>query len=271
MTEPQPTSSVNPTVDEVRDHRLLGVRVSTMTIAQLNRLVDEAVRRRERFIMVSQNLHSVHALHRDEEIRRVHALATRVRIDGSPIVLFGRWLGLPLRMEHRSGWMDLLDPFMAMAAGRGWSLFYLGSRPGVAAKGAAILRERYPGLSIEVRHGYFSLEEGHPELEAVLHKIETVAPDVLIVGMGMPRQERFVLRAIDRLGVPVILTAGACFDYVAGEIPVPPRWLGALGLEWAFRLAAEPRRLWRRYLIEPWFALGLFVREWWALRVRRES
>ncbi len=253
----------------VADHRLLGVRVSTMTIAQMNELVGEAVRTRQRFLMVSQNLHSVYTLHRHDELRRTQELATRIRIDGTPIVYFGRWLGLPLRMEHRTGWMDYLDPFMSAAVEGGWRVFYLGSKPGVAAKGAAILRERYPGLSIEVEHGYFSLDEGSADLAAVLRTIEAAAPDVLIVGMGMPRQERFVLRAADRLAVPAILTAGACIDYVAGEIPIPPRWLGALGLEWAYRLVSEPRRLWRRYLVEPWFAIGLFATEWWALKVRR--
>ena len=253
----------------VTDHRLLGVRVSAMTIPQMHELIDGAVRSRERFVMVSQNLHSVYTVHRDADLRRAQDLATRIRIDGIPIVYFGRMLGLPLATRHRTGWMDWLDPFMRTAVERGWRVHYVGSKPGIAARGAEILRERYPGLRFETDHGYFPLEPGHAEFEAVLDHVRRTAPDVLIVGMGMPRQERFLLHAYERLDVPVLLTAGACIDYVAGVIPVPPRWLGALGLEWAYRLAAEPRRLWRRYLLEPWFAIGLFVRDWVALRLRR--
>jgi N-acetylglucosaminyldiphosphoundecaprenol N-acetyl-beta-D-mannosaminyltransferase len=100
----------------------------------------------------------------------------------------------------------------------------------------------------------------------VLELIRQHNPDVLIVGMGMPRQERWLLANHDKLAAPVLLTSGAAIDYVAGEIPTPPRWLGPLGLEWLYRLASEPRRLWRRYLLEPWFAVALFVRDLWRLR-----
>lgn len=253
----------------VVDYHLLGVRVSAMTIPQMHAQIDDAVRSRARFVMVSQNLHSVYTVHRDAELRRAQDLATRIRIDGIPIVYFGRLLGLPLTSAQRTGWMDWLDPFMRTAVERGWRLHYVGSEPGIAARGAEILRERYPGLCIETDHGYFPLEPGHPEFEAVLEHVRASDPDVLIIGMGMPRQERFMLEVAPRVGVPVLLTAGACIDYVAGVIPVPPRWLGALGLEWAYRLASEPRRLWRRYLIEPWFALGLFLHEFAKQRFAR--
>jgi len=76
--------------------------------------------------------------------------------------------------------------------------------------------------------------------------------------LTMPRQEKWVLRNRARLKVNAILTAGACFDYVAGAIPTPPRWMGQLGLEWLYRLVSEPRRLWRRYLVEPVYLLPYF-------------
>ncbi len=253
----------------VSDHRLLGVRVSAMTVPQMHALIDDAVRRRERFMMVSQNLHSVYTVHRDAHLRRAQELATRIRIDGIPIVYFGRMLGLPVAPIHRTGWMDWLDPFMRTAVERGWRVHYVGSKPGIAARGAEILRDRYPGLAIETDHGYFPLEPGAAAFEAVVERLQQTRPDVLIVGMGMPRQERFLLHVYDRVDVPVLLTAGACIDYVAGVIPVPPRWLGVLGLEWLYRLASEPRRLWRRYLVEPWFAVGLFVRDLVGRRSRR--
>ena len=268
-SDASPAAKTAPTDAAVIDHHLLGVRVSAMTIPQMHEQIHAAVESRSRFVMVSQNLHSVYTVHRDPELRRAQDLATRIRIDGIPIVYFGRLLGLPLTSAQRTGWMDWLDPFMRTAVERGWRVHYVGSKPGIAARGAEILRQRYPGLSMETDHGYFPLEPGHAEFEAVVAHVRATDPDVLIIGMGMPRQERFMLQVAQRVDVPVLLTAGACIDYVAGVIPVPPRWLGALGLEWAYRLASEPRRLWRRYLVEPWFAIGLFLREFVQQRFAR--
>jgi N-acetylglucosaminyldiphosphoundecaprenol N-acetyl-beta-D-mannosaminyltransferase len=83
-----------------------------------------------------------------------------------------------------------------------------------------------------------------------------------MVGMGMPRQEHWIVDNFELLGPVVVLPCGAAIDYVAGEIPTPPRWAGRCGLEWLYRLAAEPGRLWKRYLIEPWFVLLLMGRHW---------
>jgi len=79
--------------------------------------------------------------------------------------------------------------------------------------------------------------------------------------MGMPLQENWILDNLPDLEADVILPSGACFDYLAGEIPIPPRWMGRVGLEWLYRLGSEPRRLWRRYLVEPWFVAGLALKE----------
>lgn len=242
-------------------YELLGVHVDAMTIDDMQALIADAIASRERLTIVSQNLHSVYTVHRDATLREMQRRATYVRIDGIPLVWFGRRLGYPIEARHRTGWMDWIDRFMADAARNGWRVFYLGSKPGVAELGAEKLRARHAGLSLEVHHGHFSMEPDGEDLAEVLATIARAEPDVLIVGMGMPRQERFVLRHGERLPAPVVLTSGAAMDYVAGVLPTPPRWLGPLGLEWLYRLASEPRRLWRRYLVEPWFAVGLFLRD----------
>jgi N-acetylglucosaminyldiphosphoundecaprenol N-acetyl-beta-D-mannosaminyltransferase len=232
-----------------------------MTIADMHVLIHQAVTTRERLLMVSQNLHSVYLHARTEALRQLQDKANYIRIDGIPIVYFGRLLGFPISKSHRTGWMDWLDPFMQEAALKGWRIFYLGSKPGIADKGAHILKRRYPELQIATAHGYFNAEPQHQDNQDVLRQIRTFNTDVLVVGMGMPRQERWILQNYDAISAPVILTSGACMDYVAGEIKVPPRWLGPIGLEWLYRLVSEPRRLWRRYLIEPWYACWLLIHD----------
>jgi N-acetylglucosaminyldiphosphoundecaprenol N-acetyl-beta-D-mannosaminyltransferase len=168
--------------------------------------------------------------------------------DGAGVVLGARILGnhIPQRITY-ADWTWQLAEF---AEPRGFTLFFLGARPGVADKAAANLKARYPDLRIVgTHHGYFDKTPGSAENEAVIEQINTVRPNILIVGFGMPLQERWLMENWDRIDANVALTGGAVFDYVSGELQRAPRWMTDNGLEWLGRLLIEPRRLWRRYLI----------------------
>jgi N-acetylglucosaminyldiphosphoundecaprenol N-acetyl-beta-D-mannosaminyltransferase len=236
---------------------LLGVVVDPLTIAELNERIAKAVARGEQWIIANHNLHSVYLYHRNPKMRSFFAKAQVIHIDGMPLVYWARVLGYPVTKQHRVTYVDWVHPLMATAAAEGWRVFYLGGKPGVAARAAEKLRRQYPGLVLETRHGYFTPEEN----DAVLEEIARFQPHVLMVGMGMPRQEHWVLDNLERISANAILTAGACFDYVAGVIPTPPRWMGRMGLEWLYRLWSEPRRLARRYLLEPWFLVPLVLKD----------
>jgi N-acetylglucosaminyldiphosphoundecaprenol N-acetyl-beta-D-mannosaminyltransferase len=246
---------------------LLGARVHRLTVDGLNAAVEAAVAEGGTTVIAHHNLHSLHLHRRDAALRDFYRAARWIHVDGMPLVWIARWLGHPLGREHRVTYVDWLPPLMALAARRGWRVFYLGSRPGVGARAAELLRRAHPGLRMETAHGYFDADDPARNGD-VLERIARFRPDVLMVGMGMPRQERWIARNRDRLNAAVVLPCGACMDYVAGAIPTPPRWLGRLGLEWAYRLAVEPRRLARRYLVEPWTLLPALVRELAAARRR---
>lgn len=232
-------------------HTLLGVEVDALTLDELNEYIENAIgQQRFGVVVANHNLHSIYLFHHNEEMRALYRQAEIIHIDGMLLVLWGRLLGLPLEARHRVTYVDWIFPLMELSWKRRWRVFYLGGKPGVAEKAAQKLREKYPGLSIITRHGYFDM--AGVQNEEVLETINNYQPHLLLVGMGMPRQEVWVLRNRDRLTANVILTSGACFDYIAGAIPTPPRWLGSLGLEWLYRLFSEPRRLWKRYLLEPW-------------------
>ena len=236
---------------------LLGVTVDPITIAELHKCIAKAIARGERWIIAHHNLRSVYLYHRDPKMRAFFTKAQVIHIDGMPLVYWARVLGYPVTKQHRVTYVDWVHPLMATAAAEGWRVFYLGGKPGVAARAAEKLRQQYPGLVLETRHGYFTPEEN----DAVLEEITRFQPHVLMVGMGMPRQEHWVLDNLERISANAILTVGACFDYVAGVIPTPPRWMGRMGLEWLYRLWSEPRRLARRYLLEPWFLVPLALKD----------
>lgn len=240
-------------------YTFLGVWVNALTIFELNALIGDAINRSQKWIIANHNLHSIYLYHHDAKMRAFYDKAKYIHVDGMALVVLGRLLGLPLKREHRVTYADWTIPLIAEAAQRGWRVFYLGSEPGVAERATEILREQFSGLQIATAHGYFDLSPDGQENQAVLTAIKVYQPHVLMVGMGMPRQEHWVLDNLDQLSVNVVLTVGAAMDYIAGVVPTPPRWAGRWGLEWLFRLVAEPGRLWRRYLVEPLFLIRLFL------------
>lgn len=240
---------------EVKRFPVLGVEVEALSMGQLNAIVADAIGAQRKIVIGNHNLHSIYHYYHDPKMRRFYAAADHIHVDGMAVIGLGRMLGAPLTREHRTTYVDWMEALAKNAAEQGWRVFYLGSRPGVGSIGAEVLQRKYPGLQLETAHGYFDADPNSEEARKVIEEIEAYRPDLLITGMGMPRQEHWILDHLDILPACVILNGGAVMDYFAGVIPTPPRWAGRLALEWLFRLGAEPRRLWSRYLVEPWFIL----------------
>ena len=253
-----------------RDHKnvtdtvmFLGVTLQPRSMPEMNKLVERGIRERQRWIIANHNLHSVYLFHRYPRLREFYSDVNWTYLDGMPLVALGRLYGYPLQRKQRVTHADWMGPLMELAAGRGWRVFNLGSPRQVAEKGAAQLRKLYPALQIEVSDGYFDARRDSDENEALIARINAYRPDLLMVGMGMPRQEFWTQENFVRLKAHVILSSnGAAFEYVAGAVPTPPRWAGRIGLEWIFRLVNEPRRLFARYLIEPWYILLLLLQDY---------
>lgn len=241
----------------------LGVTLQPRSMPEMNKLVERGIRERQRWIIANHNLHSVYLFHRHSKLREFYSHVHCTYLDGMPLVALGRLYGYPLQRKQRVTLADWMGPLMELAAGSGWRVFNLGSPPEVAERGAAQLRKLYPALQIEVSDGYFDARRDSDENEALIARINAYRPDLLMVGMGMPRQEFWTQENFARLKAHVILSSsGAAFEYVAGAVPTPPRWAGRMGLEWIFRLAHEPRRLFTRYLIEPWYILLLLLQDY---------
>jgi N-acetylglucosaminyldiphosphoundecaprenol N-acetyl-beta-D-mannosaminyltransferase len=238
-------------------YHFLDIAVDALKLPDLDSLVDHGIARKNRVLIGNHNLHSLYLFHRSEAMRAFYAMADHIHADGISIIWLARFLGFPLDTAHRTGYVDWLPNIMANAQQNHWRVFYLGSRPNVLETGIGRLRQQWPGLQIDGRHGYFDKSTASADNLDVLRQIKQYQPDVLLVGMGMPVQETWIAENLSQLPPSAIVACGALMDFVAGAIPTPPRWLGSLGLEWAFRLVTEPRRLARRYLVEPWTVLRL--------------
>lgn len=244
-------------------YELMGVRVQAYTMDDLHAAIERAIRRDHRIVIANHNLNSIYLQQRSEPMQRFFDQADIIHIDSMPLLLWGKLLGYDFQRAHRVTYVDWVHPLMAKAEQHEWRVFYLGSKPGVAEQGAEILRTRYPRLQIMTRHGYFDASVGSADNAEILKTMAEFRPHLLFVGMSMPRQELWILDHLHTLPANVILPCGATIDYISGVIPAPPRWMGRLGFEWSYRLATEPRRLARRYLIEPWSLSGVLLHDIW--------
>ena len=246
---------------------LLGAAMDLVTAEAVLGRIAAAAAAGARTLIANHNLHSLYLMRRMPEMAALYARADLIEIDSRPLILWGRLLGLPTQGAHRCTYLDWREAFWRLAHEGKWRVFYLGGAPGVAEEAAGRLRARWPGAEIAVHHGYFDRGLGSVEDTAVVAQINAFRPQVLLVGMGMPFQEAWIARHYDALEAGAVLPVGAAFDYEAGVQTAAPRVLGALGLEWLFRLVTDPRRLFRRYLVEPWSLVGLAARDFRRYRL----
>jgi N-acetylglucosaminyldiphosphoundecaprenol N-acetyl-beta-D-mannosaminyltransferase len=224
--------------------------------------IDKAATAGERGYICVAAVHTVMACREDPVLRAAVLGATFTVPDGQPLVWALNALGH--KLPDRVYGPELMDRACARAASSGLRFYLYGGRNhGALAELARRLRLRHPGLRIVGGHCPPFRPLADAEEDAIIDEINRSGADVVWVGIGVPKQEKWMARMRDRLDAPVLVGVGAAFDFHAGLVPQAPDALQRLGLEWAFRLAQEPRRLWRRYLrYNPRFVTG-FIRQYW--------
>jgi N-acetylglucosaminyldiphosphoundecaprenol N-acetyl-beta-D-mannosaminyltransferase len=214
---------------------------------------------------ITANLDHVRRFQREALTRQLLEEADLVVADGMPLVWASRLVGDPL--PERIAGSDMVWSLCERAASRRVPAFLLGGNPGAAEGAAAALRERYPGLEIRgTLCPPFGFEEDPAELTRIEREVRAAEPGIVLVGLGFPKQDLLIRELRASLPGASFVGVGISFSFIAGDLARAPGWASALGLEWAYRLLQEPRRLLRRYLVDgiP-FALALFAS---ALRYR---
>ncbi len=222
----------------------LGNRLTLLNQEAILEAVAEAVAQRHSLYQASLNAAKVVAGRRDPKARDLLAPFDLICADGMAVVWGARLLGLPA-LQRIAG-IDLMQALLARAAQHGWRVFFLGATPEILAAMQRRLQQQLPRMVIAgTEHGYHPPDEDAAMATAIRHS----KPDLLFVGMPTPRKEQFLMEQRERLGVSFAMGVGGSFDVLAGKVRRAPRRLQQAGLEWAFRLAQEPARLWRRYLV----------------------
>jgi N-acetylglucosaminyldiphosphoundecaprenol N-acetyl-beta-D-mannosaminyltransferase len=223
---------------------LFGCEIDRVDMRQALSRCEAYVQGRSRARHMAVNAAKIVSSRRRVELRRLMNDCDLITADGQAVVWAARLLGDPL--PARVTGIDLMVHLLALADRRGYRVFVLGARPEVLSLAIGRIRARYPRLTIAgYRGGYFS-ETDEPQIVAEIHAAQ---PDLLFVAMPSPRKEYFLSKWAGHLDVPFSMGVGGAVDVIAGQTRRAPRLLQRLGLEWAFRVAQEPGRLWRRYLI----------------------
>ena len=235
---------------------VLGVGVSAVSmeqaVAEIGRWVDEG----ERHYVCVTGVHGVMESQRDPALAAIHNASGLTTPDGMPMVWAGHRAGAG-HMTRVYG-PDLMLELCALAAERGWSSYFYGGAEGVPELLAERLTARFPGLKVAGCYSPPFRPLTPEEDEQVVARINEAEPELVWVGLSTPKQERWMAAHRDRLQAAALLGVGAAFDMHAGLLPQAPAWMQRRGLEWAYRLAKEPRRLWKRYLgNNPRFVLAI--------------
>ena len=237
---------------------VLGVRVHSLRACDLTTRVVDLARRREHALVLNVNAHCLNLAYTRPWLRELLNRAELVFCDGAGVVLAARLVGQ--RIAERITYAEWMWDLAAAASEAEASMAFVGAAPGVATEAARRLQEVYPDLRVEaLHHGYFDKSDGASESKAVIDAINAMSPDILVVGFGMPIQERWLAANWAHIDAGLALTGGGVFDYVSGERQRAPSWMTDHALEWLGRLVIEPRRLWRRYLVgNPLFVWRVF-------------
>lgn len=227
---------------------ILGVNVSTVTVSELHAEIRRLIDTQTHALVLHANVYALNIAYSKPWFRDLFNSAHLVFCDGAGVRWGARLLGkqIPARITY-ADWMWDLAGFCSQHA---YTLFFLGARPGVAEQAALRLRDRYPDLKIVgVHDGYFDKNLRSLENESCIQEINAANPHILVVGFGMPLQEKWLDENWHQINANIALTGGAVFDYISGELRRAPRWMTDNGFEWLGRLLIEPFRLWKRYLI----------------------
>jgi len=232
---------------------LFGIKFDKLTIEEVKQFVEDFIKSGQKGYIVTPNAYHVVLLKKDNEFRQVYNHATLVLADGIPIVWVSKILMYGLKRITGS---DILYCLCNLAAEKGFKVYFLGSKDIVVKKVIEKLQNVFPYLKIVgFHHGYF--EDDKP----VIDEINSVQPEILFVGMGCPKQEKWVYNYLSHLNIKIAVLVGGVFEVIAGTKKRAPRWIQNIGLEWFWRLIQEPKRLWKRYLIGNTIFIFLVIEE----------
>lgn len=235
--------------------RFFGASIDLLTMGETLSAVEQAIERRLPTQHVVVNVAKLVMMRKDPELRDIVNSCSIINVDGQGIVWGARWLGQ--HVPERVAGIDLFLRLVKLSPEKGYRVYFLGATDDVVNRVVETFQERFPKLKIAGRrNGYFA----ESEEREIAEEIRRARTDILFVGMSSPKKEYFLQRNLQEMNVPFSMGVGGSFDVVAGKTRRAPAWMQRTGLEWFYRFASEPRRMWRRYLASNSIFLGMLLK-----------
>jgi len=231
--------------------KILSWPVDNLSLEEALQKTEEFIRSRKPHQHVAINVDKIIKMRRDPQFRKTVTSCDLITVDGQPLIWVSKLLGQPIK--ERFGGLDIMNGLIPRAADKGYRIYFLGAKDEVIKKVVEYYKLKFSSLKIAGWHnGYW----GTKEEEKIVSEIKNAKPHILFVAISSPKKEAFLQKYLGKMNVPFVMGVGGAFDIIAGVTKRAPKWMQRCSLEWLFRLHQEPRRLWKRYLVEdPIFVL----------------
>jgi len=228
---------------------LLNTYVNNVDMQETIREIETWIEKKQKSYIVAINVDVVMKIEQDTFLKKITDEADMVLVDGKPLVWIARWHKHPVKAKISGS--DLVPLLCENAARKGYRIFILGGKEGIAQQAKEKLEADLPGIQIVGTYAPpFGFEKDGEELERINRMISDVHPDLLIACFGCPKQEKWIYENYRRYDATVSICAGATVDFLAGNVSRAPKWMSEHGLEWFYRFTQEPKRLFKRYFVD---------------------
>ena len=223
--------------------RILNSQFDILTLEQTTDAIFQRIAQKKRGWLCTVNVAILMMMRANPQLQNFIDRAALIVADGQPLIWCSPWLDK--KLPERVTGIDLIDAICARAERENQTIFMLGASDAIIRRSAEKIQEKHPGLKLEVADGYFNSEQARQRAAV----IKASGASILLVGMGVPRQEQFIDAQWDNLGVTIAIPVGGSFDVIAGLRTRAPLWVQRIGMEWSWRLVQDPKRLFKRYLV----------------------
>lgn len=235
---------------------LLNTYINNVTMSETVEVIEQMIAANKRSYIVAINVDVVMKIEDDPYLKKVVDSADMVLVDGKPLVWISKMHGKPLKAKISGS--DLVPLLCEVAAEKGYKIFIIGGKDGIAAQAKEKLESKHPKIQIVGTYAPpFGFEKDEKELNDINQMISDAKPDLLIACFGCPKQEKWIYENIGKYDAKVSVCAGATVDFLAGNVKRAPHWMSEHGLEWFYRFLQEPKRMFKRYFVDDVKIIGL--------------
>lgn len=245
--------------DIMKKQPLLNTFVNNLDMAETLNSIEQMVENNDKSYVVAINVDVIIKIEHDSYLKEIVDRADMVLVDGKPLVWIAKWHKHPVKAKISGS--DLVPLLCKRAADKGYSIFIIGGKDGIAEQAKQNLEQTLPGIKITGTYAPpFGFEKNINELEKINSIINTAHPDLLITCFGCPKQEKWIYENYQKYDAKVSICAGATVDFLAGNVNRAPKWMSEHGLEWFYRFLMEPKRLFKRYFVDDLKILRLIIK-----------